>query len=146
MTADRTRRTLGGLAALSVLAGAALVVLAPPSGAALSEPGVYGLVVLGGAGGLLAALATLAVLGARPEAGDPTDSGRPGPATTDGSGTPEPVADPDGADDDHGEGDATDGVDSVQELFEQVADEEPPRSLVEEDAAEGGFVFGGDRE
>lgn len=180
MTTNRTvRRTLGGLSAVAVVAGAALVVLSPPAGAALSDPGVYGLVLLGAAAGLLVALAALAAAdpdsadtGATPppagtesrDAGTGGVRADPGPASgshaADGAGndtagepvpgpTAGPAAEPDtgsGADT-AGEGATaeTDSIDSVQELFEQVADEEPG-SLVDEDAAEGEFLFGGDRD
>jgi len=177
MTANRTvRRTLGGLSAVAVLAGAALVVLSPPPGAALSAPGVYGLVLLGAATGLLVALATIAVAGPPPadkatpapagaEPGDaepaedavpaPDGAGEPTPGAAAEVGTdstPPPAADivgtaaESGTDATGEEATETDSIDSVQELFEQVADEEPPRSLVDEDAAEGGFLFGGDRD
>lgn len=170
MTANRTaRRALGVLSALAVVAGAALLVVAPPSGAALSDPGVYGLVLLGAAVGLLAALATLAATDTPPadrtrpapggagaggapaaDTADPTpEAGRrhAGEPGSDPSGEPAggPAAEPGADAAAEGATAGTDSVDSVQELFEQVADEEPG-SLVDEDAAEGEFLFGGDRD
>lgn len=157
MTANRTvRRTLGLLSAGAVLAGAALVVLSPPPGAALSDPGVYGLVLLGGATGLLVALATVAAAGTPPaDEATPAPAGTTGPADDGGAESTAPPAtetvesvtdSTTGADAAQEETTGTDSIDSVQELFEQVADEEPTGSLLDEDAVEGGFRFGGDRE
>lgn len=169
MTANRTAgRTLGALAAVAVAAGAGLLVLAPPSGAAFASPGVYGLALLGAGGGLLVALGYLsatsepdpaerpaATPGADPERTPSTDPDpRPAPESepapeaeptvaseSDPDPEPEPEPTPNAT---AGSG----GTGSVQELFEGSTEDDTDDidALLEGAADDSSFEFSEDVE